>query len=100
MPRVRSRRTCADDQSLAAMKVSMVRTNSVALGWPAAWMVWSAWSVSKGRCHDDLRWDHVGLYKDAGGTLAALLIDLGLVKTVEKGQEDKARREMLKKLGL
>jgi len=56
--------------------------------------------VSKGRCHDDLRWDHVGLYTDVGGTLAALLIDLGLVKTVKKGQEDKARREMLKKLAL
>jgi len=54
--------------------------------------------VSKGRQHNDLRWNHVGLVQDRGKT-KAVLIDLGNVSEVPQNNED-AKKSMLAALGL
>ena len=56
--------------------------------------------VGKGRKHNDLRWDHVGLCTSRKGKTKAVLIDLGYVSKVGPGEQADARKKMLEALGL
>jgi hypothetical protein len=49
--------------------------------------------------HNDVKWEHVGLYKQAG-TLRAVLIDAGDVLSVPPEERADAQAEMLSALGL
>jgi len=56
--------------------------------------------ASRGWIQNDLKWEHVGLYKDRAGTLKAVLVDLGDVSPVESGDQEAAEQCMLRRLGL
>ena len=56
--------------------------------------------AERGWRHDDLHWRHVGLYRDGGGRLCALFIDLGLVSEVATEERGAAEAHMLAQLEL
>ena len=56
--------------------------------------------VSRGWEQNDIKWEHVGLYMDRGGTLKAVLVDLGDVSPVKPEDRAAAEQRMLRLLGL
>ena len=56
--------------------------------------------VSRGWEQNDLKWEHVGVYRDSGGVLRAVLVDLGDVSAVAPADRVTAEQRMLDKLGL